>query len=56
MSRETLLQLALAKHGGSYKGINAVFLKKKEARKKRKKPCRRRYEYEESDEEDDLMY
>jgi hypothetical protein len=52
MRRDTLLQLALAKHGGTYKGINAVFLKKKEAKKKRKKPCRRRC-YEESTEEDE---
>ena len=37
MRRDTLLQIALDKHGGTYKAINDVFLKRAEAKNMRKK-------------------
>ena len=43
MRRDTVLQLALDKHGGTYRAINDAFLKRAEARRlrnKRKRPPR----------------
>ena len=51
MRRDSVLELALAKHGGTHAGINAVFWKRKEAKKKRKKTARYGRECSESDEE-----
>jgi hypothetical protein len=41
MYRPGVLQLALAKHGGSFAAINAAFLARKSRNAKRKKPHRR---------------
>ena len=37
MRRDVVLKLALGKHGGTYAGINAVFLKRADAKSKRKR-------------------
>lgn len=49
MRRDTVLQLALDKHGGTFRKINDVFLKRADARRMRKRPAKRRYFYIDSE-------